>query len=221
MDEATSALDYQSERYVQETLDAASKGRTTVVISHRLSAVRNADRILFIDKGNIIEDGSHNELIELKGNYYEMITSASNVNDEDSFIFSSTVNEKHDHHEKINGKQMFLDQQNEQDHFRDLPKDIDEEIFNTESIAYWSTFKRILVLVKPEWFHLILATLSAFLVGSSFPIFACLFGEIYGVNFYSLFYSFWKVFQIYLFRHCQYPIPLMHLKIHTFFALGF
>lgn len=107
LDEATSALDYQSEKIVQETLDKVSKGRTTIVVSHRLSAIRNADRILFIDKGQVVEDGSHGELVDLKGKYFDMITAVS-LEMESDFI-TSTINENHESHEKIQGKQLFLD----------------------------------------------------------------------------------------------------------------
>lgn len=72
LDEATSALDYESEKIVQAALDKASRRRTTIVVSHRLSAARSADRILFIDDGQVVEDGSHNELLDLKGRYYQM-----------------------------------------------------------------------------------------------------------------------------------------------------
>lgn len=73
LDEATSALDYQSEKLVQEALDFASKGRTTIVVSHRLSAIRGADKIVFIHEGKVIEEGSHDDLMALEGAYYSMV----------------------------------------------------------------------------------------------------------------------------------------------------
>jgi subfamily B ATP-binding cassette protein HlyB/CyaB len=68
-DEATSALDYESERAVQDNMAAIAKGRTVIVIAHRLSTVRRADRIITIEKGQIVEDGTHDELIRSKGRY--------------------------------------------------------------------------------------------------------------------------------------------------------
>lgn len=73
LDEATSALDYQSEKLVQEALDFASKGRTTIVVSHRLSAIRGADKIVFIHEGKVLEEGSHDDLMTLEGAYYNMV----------------------------------------------------------------------------------------------------------------------------------------------------
>ncbi|OUM62371.1 hypothetical protein PIROE2DRAFT_44368, partial [Piromyces sp. E2] len=75
LDEATSALDNQSEKVVQSALDSASSGRTTLVIAHRLSTVKNADLIIVMEKGNIVETGNHKELMDLQGYYYNLVSS--------------------------------------------------------------------------------------------------------------------------------------------------
>ena len=69
LDEATSALDTESERYIQSALEKAMAGRTTFVIAHRLSTVENADRILVLENGLIVEEGKHQDLLALKGRY--------------------------------------------------------------------------------------------------------------------------------------------------------
>ena len=69
LDEATSALDTESERHVQAALEALMRGRTTIVIAHRLSTVENADRIVVLDRGRITETGTHRELLERGGTY--------------------------------------------------------------------------------------------------------------------------------------------------------
>ena len=76
LDEATSSIDTRTEEVVQAGMDALMKGRTVFVIAHRLSTVRNSDVIMVLDHGRIIERGSHDELIALKGEYYQLYTGA-------------------------------------------------------------------------------------------------------------------------------------------------
>jgi ATP-binding cassette subfamily B protein len=73
LDEATSALDVETERAVQDALDRLSEGRTTLVIAHRLSTIRDADQILVLDGGRIVERGTHGELVELGGRYAALV----------------------------------------------------------------------------------------------------------------------------------------------------
>ncbi len=76
LDEATSSIDTRTEALVQKGTDALMKGRTVFVIAHRLSTVQNADVIIVLDQGRIIESGTHKELIEKKGKYYQLYTGA-------------------------------------------------------------------------------------------------------------------------------------------------
>ena len=72
LDEATSALDLESEKLVQDALDHLMKNKTSIIIAHRLSTVKNADKIFVLDKGSIIESGNHEELIRKKGFYSKL-----------------------------------------------------------------------------------------------------------------------------------------------------
>jgi len=72
-DEATNALDANNEKVIMQNLDEFFKGKTVVIVAHRLSTVKNADQILVLDKGNMVEAGTHEELVKRKGAYYELV----------------------------------------------------------------------------------------------------------------------------------------------------
>lgn len=79
IDEATSALDNESEFAVAKSLSKLSEGRTTITIAHRLSSIKNSDRILVLTEDGIVEEGSHDQLMDKKGIYYDFYTMADRM----------------------------------------------------------------------------------------------------------------------------------------------
>lgn len=180
LDEATSALDYQSEKYVQKALDSLSHGRTTIVVSHRLSAIRSADRIVFLEKGEVVEDGTHNQLLELKGRYYELIKShASHETDADAESEKSNKNAINIDEAR---RQILNESTNRRADSISSTHESADDYDMDQAVDYGKTFKRIVQLVKPNWLTLFLAIVASLLLGTTLPLFSILFAEVLGVR---------------------------------------
>lgn len=159
---------------MQETLDRASEGRTTIVVSHRMSAIKNADRIVFIHKGQVVEDGTHNELIALNGHYYQMVKSTHHEleNDDESQI-DNKLNPISDGKPTRRKVCFNLTQPT-------VANEIEEDEEN--SVAFWKSFKRIPGLIKSDWIIVIIAICSSIILGSSASIFSVIYAEIFAVS---------------------------------------
>lgn len=178
-----SRQDYQSEKFIQETLDRVSKGRTTITVSHRLSTIRSADRIVFIERGVVVEDGTYNQLMAMKGRYHEVITAGNLSNDDDGLGDDSeaTVNERPKVIQRRHSKHSFSTEEN---CFQELLSIEEEESTELDGkpVQYGKIFARIVKFARPEWFILITASIAALLIGTSNPIFTVLFAELFGVS---------------------------------------
>lgn len=175
--------DYQSEKLVQRALDRASEGRTTIIVSHRLSAIRHADRVLFIEKGRIVEEGTHTELLELQGRYYDMVKMQDNTKKKSDRPKYRRQLSKRDLIDKVNTEksESESESESESDESSIAESDDNEKVSSQDQIQYWQNFVRILRLAKPEWLSLTVAIIAAFIVGSAFPLFSIVFAEVYGV----------------------------------------
>ncbi|KAL0858959.1 hypothetical protein ABMA27_011375, partial [Loxostege sticticalis] len=173
LDEPTSALDPAAERQVQAALDAAGQGRTTLVVSHRLSTIVNASRIVYIEQGAVLEQGSHRELLERKGMYCRLL--------QDDMTHKSAVAALT---EADNDDDVIPEQ--EPDHFRRASlrrhstrrgKSRD----NTSIEIPSASTTELLKLNAEEWPLLTGGAFASLLVGATMPIFALLLSKLYGM----------------------------------------
>ncbi|KAF0923152.1 hypothetical protein E2562_003366 [Oryza meyeriana var. granulata] len=192
LDEATSALDTESERIVQEALDRVMTNRTTVIVAHRLTTVRNADTIAVIHQGSIVEKGPHHELIrDPDGAYSQLIRLQESSHDSEGANYQNKSGKKGDS-EVRSGKQLFSYQSTPQRSSRDnssnhsfsvsfaapleieggSPKKLAEEIPQVVPLS------RIASLNKPETPVLLLGSVASAVSGVIFPIFAILLSNV-------------------------------------------
>ncbi|CAF3586174.1 unnamed protein product [Adineta steineri] len=186
LDEATSALDYTSERIVQDALDNAKQGRTTIVVAHRLSTIRNADIIIGLNDGQIVEYGTHDELMENKGLYYGLV----NKQAADKHYESSSET---DTKEEAKIKQSYTRTLSSIDNkTRELNECIEEkEIDDTATSSFDDSMEKkekfhlllmfqILKFNIPEWHWILIGRIASLLFGVIQPALAYLFTGIYG-----------------------------------------
>ncbi|KPJ18849.1 Multidrug resistance protein-like 49 [Papilio machaon] len=179
LDEATSALDSHSEAKVQRALDAAAHGRTTVMVSHRLATVLNATRIVFIEKGEVVEQGTHEELLGLRGRYYQLV-----LENEPSIAPGADQ----DKHKQAKIRRPMLQKLASVDSIQSTTAS-EEDSCSEDSVVldekedeeFKPTTWQILKLCEPEKWLMVAGVIAAVTVGSSFPCFAILFGETYGL----------------------------------------
>lgn len=177
LDEATSALDMESERIVQEALENVTIGRTTVMVAHRLSTIKNADLIAVIQQGQVREIGSHEELIrKQEGLYYSLVslqkadrTRSSTKNDIRVIESESSTHNLTDSDTNSTIGPRLSDAVDEND--------------DKSRTSYKSLFARLLTYSKPEWKREILACLGASLSGAVQPIYSFLMGSMISVYF--------------------------------------
>ncbi|XP_016929348.3 ATP-dependent translocase ABCB1 [Drosophila suzukii] len=175
LDEATSALDTASEAKVQAALEKVSAGRTTIVVAHRLSTVRRADRIVVINKGQVVESGTHQELMELKNHYYNLVT--TQLGDDDGSVLSPTG----DIYKNFDIKDE------DEEEIKVLSEDEDEEEVVADKKLKKKKVKdpnevkpmsEVMKMSKPEYLQITIGCISSVIMGCAMPIFAVLFGSI-------------------------------------------
>ncbi|KAJ4858942.1 ABC transporter transmembrane region domain-containing protein [Trichoderma breve] len=166
LDEATSALDTKSEGIVQAALEAASAGRTTIIIAHRLSTIKDAHNIVVMSQGRIIEQGTHDELVE-KGAAYHKLVSAQNITAAQG-LTSEEQELIDDHQEALIKRQSKIE---------------DSEIFSAEGgnkeakYSIWSLIAFIAKFNRNEWKRMSAGLFFSILCGGASPISAVFFSK--------------------------------------------
>ena len=176
LDEATSALDTESEKVVQEALERASKGRTTVVVAHRLSTIKAADIIVAMNGGRVEEMGSHKELMALKGLYYNLVVRQLEKK-EDGPTHERTATQDDTPEIKIKPQQEDVNGANRPS---SVVSTSGEEMADKEDLSDVS-IGRLLEKNKPEAGFIFIGCLASICVASMMPILAILFGKVLGI----------------------------------------
>ncbi|EDL84316.1 rCG41101 [Rattus norvegicus] len=184
LDEATSALDTESEAVVQAALDKAREGRTTIVIAHRLSTVRNADVIAGFDGGVIVEQGNHEELMKEKGIYFKLVMTQTRGNEiepgNNAYESQSDTGASELTSEKSKSPlirrsiRRSIHRRQDQERRLSSKEDVDEDV---PMVSFW----QILKLNISEWPYLVVGVLCAVINGCIQPVFAIVFSKIVGV----------------------------------------
>ncbi|KAG2383942.1 hypothetical protein LR48_Vigan393s000100 [Vigna angularis] len=192
LDEATSALDSESERVVQEALDKAAVGRTTIIIAHRLSTIRNADVIAVMQSGKIMEMGSHHELIQNDNGLYTSLVRLQQAKDEredtpfhplapPSSLSSSSISNKDNHN--TSSRRLSLVSRSSSANSIPRGDDVVEDVVEEDMKLPLPSFRRLLALNIPEWKQACMGCLNAVLFGAIQPVYAFSMGSVISVYF--------------------------------------
>lgn len=191
LDEATSALDTKSEGIVQAALETAAEGRTTITIAHRLSTIREAHNIVVMSQGRIIEQGTHNELLEMHGSYYNLV-SAQNIaaanemsteeetaidKEEEDLIRKESHKEGEgsieDPDDDVQARLNRLTSQKSASSMAFANRKLDEQ----KKYSLWTLIKLITSFNKPEWKSMMVACICSAICGGGNPTQAIFFAK--------------------------------------------
>ncbi|CAF2124172.1 unnamed protein product, partial [Rotaria magnacalcarata] len=170
LDEATSALDNASEKMIQEALDRACQGRTTIIIAHRLTTIQNAHRIYVLDSGKVIEQGTHETLMTKEGGKYQEMVKRQQIKrintDRNDIISMAKLYEEDEKHIFERSRLLSNNQ----------AVDLDKESSTSSSRQF--IFLRLLSMNSPEWITILIGCIASLINGAAAPMFALLFANI-------------------------------------------
>ncbi|KAK0428166.1 hypothetical protein QR680_010647 [Steinernema hermaphroditum] len=194
LDEATSALDTESESIVQKALDQAQEGRTTIIVAHRLSTIRDVDQILVFKAGHIVESGTHEELVQAKGLFYQM-TVAQQINQVHESQPRTDVDEEEsedDERSDIMGSPRrkategavrkftkesasVISKHSTALHVKQMQEDMEKESITPSSMT------KIFLTNRESWGYLALGLLGCCISGTVPPFFSIVYSQIFSV----------------------------------------
>ncbi|XP_017280598.1 ATP-binding cassette, sub-family B (MDR/TAP), member 4 [Kryptolebias marmoratus] len=187
LDEATSALDAESETIVQAALDKVQQGRTTLIVAHRLSTIRNADVIAGFQNGKIVELGTHNELMESQGVYHTLVTMQTfqKVEEGEEEEGELSMEEKSPTSNVLSKAPLFKRQSTRGSSFtasvgekeKEMMKNDEDKTEEDEDVPMVSFFQ-VLRLNRSEWPFILVGLICAIANGAIQPLFAVLFSKI-------------------------------------------
>ncbi|KAJ3280944.1 Multidrug resistance protein 1 [Borealophlyctis nickersoniae] len=205
LDEATSALDTASERLVQAALDSASKNRTTIVVAHRLSTIKNADLIVVMDHGALVEKGTHEELIALNGVYNQLVEKQKiKMRDEGAATGTEDELDDREHEKLLKEEEANIAAAAAAEGAQIQAADKDGQVVDTriklddtdtlrrqaslqrnmqknemkEKAAQSDFLKRVIMMMRPEWPLLMIGCIGAAVAGCIFPVFGFTLAKI-------------------------------------------
>ncbi|KAA3464350.1 ABC transporter B family member 15-like isoform X1 [Gossypium australe] len=191
LNEATSALDSESERVVQQAIDQAAVGRSSIIIAHRLSTIRNADLIAVVQNGQVIEIGSHDQLMENDIGHYASLVHLQQIEKEKtldeansnlSTCASSSISNI-DIYSTSSHRLSFVSRSSSTNSFTQNHTLLAGESIVEEKKLPVPSFRRLLALNLPEWRQAIMGCLSAILFGAVQPVYAFSLGSMVSVYF--------------------------------------
>ncbi|EGC40705.1 ABC multidrug transporter [Histoplasma capsulatum var. duboisii H88] len=180
LDEATAALDSTSQQRVQSAIEKVMSGRTLISIAHRLSTIKNADNIIVMNQGKVVEQGTHSELISSDGAYAGLVRLQNlNIRPEEENVSSESLATK-DSYENIIEKaaEVSLDERRSLETSARKGEDNSDGINAKRSLS--STLKAVGPMLRPHMLFLFLALTSAFVVGGTYSASAVVFGNTIG-----------------------------------------
>ncbi|KAF8399360.1 hypothetical protein HHK36_015225 [Tetracentron sinense] len=186
LDEATSALDSESERIVQEAIDKAAVGRTTIVIAHRLSTIRNANIITVVQNGQVMETGSHDDLIRVENGLFASLVRLQQTATPKEDTTSSSFHYAKQELDNTSSRRLSMVCRSSSAKLEadaSGASDGGEGFTNKEKDLLVPSFQRLLALNAPEWKQASMGCLSAMLFGAVQPVYAFAMGSMIFVYF--------------------------------------